>query len=266
MPTPPNHPEARKRKSLFKILGGLFLVVIGLVAYVAGRSYLLLGRSRVLIAESRRFSTDYSVGAVGKTPLTYFVLGDSTAVGVGAGRLEESYPYQVAAHLAKQGHRVHVINLAHSGARWKEVQETQLPTLSGHAKRLGPPDFITLVVGANDATHRTSADTYLAQVHKSIEELRHYPKARVLIANTPDMALVPALQPFIAGWIGGFARRQNASLSSEMAATHFHLVDLYERGKLDARQDSALYAADRFHPSSKGYARWAALFIEALEP
>ena len=239
----------------------IILALAGSVLYLACRSYFLFKNSQALFEQSRRFSRDYFVGDAKRPVLTYVVLGDSTAFGQGAGRMEGTYPYAIAESLTGKGRYVHVINLAVSGARIGDVEKSQLPALAKLA-----PNVITLSVGANDATHRTPPEEYSATLNKVLKALKGYPSAKILMATTPDMALIPAIQPFYADWAGGIARRQNDSLKTALVGSAIRTVDLYNEGKLDYNEDAALYAPDKFHPSVKGYKRWAQLFIRALKP
>jgi lysophospholipase L1-like esterase len=60
------------------------------------------------------------------------------------------------------------------------------------------------------------------------------------------------------------ARNQNRWLKSHVDNYNVKLVDIYAEGKLDYNKDPGLYASDRFHPSAKGYAVWAKLFVKEL--
>lgn len=232
------------------------------VAGYAGYSYLriktLIARSQPLLQTSNSFKRDYFVGEPGARGATYVVLGDSTAVGYGVDALEQSYAHQVAASWAKSGRYVHVINLAVSGARLRDVVNLQMPRL----EKLSP-DLISISVGANDATHGTSPAEYRDLLAKLLTGLQTT-RAGVLLANTPDMYQAPALPLPFAILAGKRARRQNQMLAKAMRSTQFRGVDLYDRGKLIYRRDKGLYAADLFHPTARGYSIWADLFAEEL--
>lgn len=255
--------DRHKRFNKPTVKAGLAVLALlsGAVIYLTARSAVLIRNSQALLRISRRFPTDYFVGPAGGPPLTYVVTGDSTAVGTGASRVEETYAYAVATHLAgaRKAARVHIINLARSGARIADVERDQMPALIRMK-----PDVITLSVGANDATHRTPQVEYESSLTSVMNAWQRFPKARILVTSTPDMALIPALQPLYAEWAAGIARKQNGILKRQAAIRSVQFVDLYGRGKLDAHEEPNLYASDRFHPSAKGYARWGRLFIEAL--
>ena len=79
--------------------------------------------------------------------LTWVVLGDSAAVGIGAESVERTYVAQVAERVAAEtGRPVRVVNLAVSGAMAKDVLADQLPLMPASGV-----DAVTCVVGGNDA-------------------------------------------------------------------------------------------------------------------
>jgi lysophospholipase L1-like esterase len=228
------------------------------ITYIVVRSHILLGRTAELIAVSDKFPRKYDVGDRSLNPMMYIALGDSTAAGVGVSRIEETYPYLVAKALARsRGRCVHVVNLAKSGARIEDVEALQLPALKDRR-----PDLITMSIGANDATHRTN-ELYFQSFYESV--LNSLDAPEILIASTPDMACAPAIQPFYGNFAGARAQDQNRWLKLYTRNSHVKLVDIFSEGKLDYNKDSGLYASDRFHPSAKGYAVWAELFVKNLQ-
>ena len=248
-------PRPRARRAAL-LLGGCALAWL---LTAAMRAQTLLAQGRAIEAHSARFARDYFVGAPDAPALTYLVMGDSTAAGWGAQSVTETYPYLVAQSVARRGFRVHVVNVAQGGATLRAVRQHQLGAL-----RRARPDFITLSVGANDATHGTAPNQWKRELQSVASALANSGARAVLIANTPAMFLAPALPLPFAVVAGRRAHRQNQIFASVVGNTRLQTVDLYQRGQLDARRAPELYAADRFHPSAQGYAKWATLFVEAL--
>ena len=80
--------------------------------------------------------------------LTWAVLGDSAAVGIGAETMGRTYVAQAAARVSTEtGRPVRVVNLAVSGAMAKDVLADQLPLIPA-----GRVDAATGVVGGSDVT------------------------------------------------------------------------------------------------------------------
>ena len=230
------------------------------IAYLVVRSKCLLNRTAELIAISDSFPRDYFVGDPDKPILVYAALGDSTAAGVGAEHYEQTYPYLVAQELAKRSHRyVHVVNVAKSGAKVKDTmgQYSQLANIN--------PDFVTMTIGANDATHLTANTEFKHDLDELLKKLSTEKGVKqCLVAAAPDMAYAPAIRPIYNRVVGNKAAELNKFIEAAAKRYNYEFVDLYNDGKLDYSADAGLYASDRFHPSSKGYALWGKLFIAKL--
>ena len=224
--------------------------------YTAARSKILLANGRAIEVQSAAFSRDYFVGEARAPALQYLAMGDSTAAGWGAQTLSATYPYLVAQAVAQRGFRVHVVNVAVGGARAVDVPRNQLESL------MVKPDLITLSVGANDATHFTAPANFRRDMKAILAALRSSGARRVLVADTPDMFLAPALPLPLALATARRAGAQNAALRE--IARGVTVVPLFQKGKLNSRQEAGLYAADCFHPSATGYARWARIFEQSL--
>jgi lysophospholipase L1-like esterase len=235
------------------VLWIIFLILVW-VTYIAVRSKYYLTKSQVLFDTSLRFQKDYYVGQIKDNPLTYLAMGDSTAVGTGVYAKEESYPYAIALRLAQQGHYVHVINTAKSGARLNELLLEQLPTLTKTT-----PDVISVTIGANDATHFTDLKSYeqdLVTLKNTLPQ-----KANALLATSPSMSLIPALPYPYNIAVGNRCEQQNALLLKVFGNSQVKIIDIYNHGPLRTIDK---YATDRFHPSSLGYDVWAHLFVQEL--
>ncbi len=240
------------------------LITLGLAAllwliYTVLRSRVLLANGRIIGQQSATFARDYFVGEIDKPFVTYLAMGDSTAAGWGAKTWEATYPYLVARALAERGFRVHVVVVAIGGATVNGVKTRQLEAI----ERVRP-DWITLSVGANDATHFTAPTDYRRDLSAILAALETSSARTILVADTPDMFLAPALPLPLSMGTARRARDQNAILRELKSDSRIQIVELYQRGKLDARANPKLYAADRFHPSDEGYAKWAQLFIEKI--
>jgi lysophospholipase L1-like esterase len=146
----------------------------------------LLSNGKAIAQKSSSFPRDYYVGDASHLPLTYLVLGDSTAAGWGAEELKSTFAYQVAQALAARGYRVRVVNRAVGGAQLRDVLHGQLASLKEVR-----PQFVTISIGANDATHFTSPIEYSNGLRTLLTALGDSKAKQVLIANTPDMYQAP---------------------------------------------------------------------------
>ncbi len=238
-----------------KILGIVILSLI--IGYLIWFSTIFIA-SRRLLAHAENFPKSFTIGDATQPHFLYVSLGDSTALGGGATKLEETYVWYVAQEMAKKGYFVRVENLGRSGDKIADVLNDQLP-LVNYLK----PDLITLSVGANNATHFTSLADFESSYRDVLEVLATTQAPRILVATTPNMRFVPALMG-LTYWIGGRSQAQTEVLQKLATGLPIEIVDLHERAKLDPKVNRDFYSKDKFHPSVSGYNVWAQQFAEKL--
>ena len=182
----------------------------------------------------------------------YVALGDSAAQAVGASTPEAGYVAAVAQHLAgTTGQDVDMFNLSVSGAKAADVLEDQLPRLAA----LGfVPDVVTLGIGGNDVVdRRISVEAFLDTMAEVLAEL----PPGSYVADPPGFLIPP------------FEARSDAmavGVRPLIRDAGHHLVALHRATRSAGHLGWVRnVAADAFHPNDRGYAGWAAAFIEALE-
>jgi lysophospholipase L1-like esterase len=247
----------RWRSLLLRVVGaGAGTVVFG--GMLVGAE-VLAARRRTILPE-----TDYDrvLRFEGRWPgtgrlLRLAVMGDSTTTGVGTERVEQTYAAIVGMALVDHGPvEVHVVGRA--SARVAHVLATQLPL----AREIDP-DLVLLVVGANDATHVTP----LREVRQAIKAILDGCGDRpVVLAGVPALGLTTVLHHPLRELSDRRGRQVNRLLKRAAAnRDNVHFVPLAIRPN---SEDTALWhgylAADGFHPSAVGYARWALELVPAL--
>lgn len=176
----------------------------------------------------------------GDAPL-WVVVGDSTALGVGASTVRHTWVSRLAAALDAVDDHHGVVNLSRSGGMISDVLERQLPVL-GLLPRT--PSIVTVAVGANDLMRSPAPPVVAGRMRELCEVL---PNDSVL-ATIPAPAASPS-----ARWI-------NRGLCLA-AHEHGHRVADLETPLLGIRE----LAADRIHPSDRGYEAWVGAFADALD-
>lgn len=220
------------------ILGGLALV---LVAYWGIKFYLTVQISKKLIDAAVPFTapSDDSSSAV-------LVLGDSTAVGVGADSPEDTVAGRVNAYLAPSS----VENYAVSGAVTRD-----LPDQAAKAK-FAQYRLILIQIGGNDIIRFRSAEKGAEDLRAAIRAL---PEAeRIIIISAGDVGgatLFPlAVRPFHTRlnheYHDAFAR-----VAAEEGVTYVNFGDA-PATQIINNDPKTYLAADGLHPSSAGYALW----------
>jgi acyl-CoA thioesterase-1 len=191
--------------------------------------------------------------------VTFVVIGDSTAAGRGAD-YADGIAIGVAKHLAVN-RNVTLVNLAFSGAVAEDVVRSQL----AEAVQLRP-DIVLLSVGANDATHFTSAEMLRHELEEIIDRLRRaQPAVRIVVTGCPQMGSVPRfLQPL--RWFAGTqTARLNAVFATVVASRPIVWAHIADRTGPIFAKDPTLFAPDNFHPNARGYAVWISVIDQALD-
>jgi acyl-CoA thioesterase-1 len=192
-------------------------------------------------------------------PVTYVALGASDAVGIGSNIPgSQGYVPLVAAHLPKGSH---LINLGISGIQLHEALSQELPLALTTS-----PNLITIWLVANDFIGGVTYDNYLHDLNTLLQQLQVSTRARVVMANLPDLTRLPAFanessaQKFqmllaIQHW-----NRSIAQLAKKYGVV---LVDLFSQGsRLTAHPE--YISGDGFHPSPSGYVQLANYFWQAI--
>lgn len=185
------------------------------------------------------------------SPLKFVVMGDSTSIGQGT-EYEHSYAYAAAQHLSKN-YQVSLLNVGVSGARTKDVADNQLPKALKQKS-----DIVLIAIGANDVTHLTSLSSVKSSFMRTIDGLRtDNPDVKIVITGSPAMGSV-ARFPWPIKQLAGLRAKQLNNDVFMPAARDDNLVfaPVAEKTGPAFRADPTLFAQDKFHPSTRGYALW----------
>ncbi len=192
------------------------------------------------------------------TPLTYVVMGDSTAVGQG-GDYENGIARSSAQLLAEQ-YKVSFYNFAISGARTEDVKREQLQK----AVSLNP-DIVLISAGANDVTHLTDIKSVMNDITEIFHKLRSVnPKIKIIITGSPAMGTVPRFaQPlrYIAKLRTNELNKAFERLNQE---EDFIFAPIAARTSNIFSEKPELYAKDNFHPNNEGYRVWVPVINKSI--
>jgi len=194
---------------------------------------------------------------VTRTPLRLLILGDSIAYGTGALRAEDTLGRRLSAELAADGFDVELRVLAVPGAVSGD--------LAAQVRRAEPfgADLAVVVIGANDLARFIPPEQAATALASAVTALRTR-GADVGAVPAPDMSMVPfvppAFRPLVQAACAQLQRRQTAVV--EAAGGSVAGVAAEVAGAFAA--DPAMFSADRFHPSSAGYARIAAALAPSV--
>ncbi len=192
--------------------------------------------------------------------LKYAVMGDSTSIGQGA-EYRRSYAYGSAEHLAKN-HKVELLNVGVSGAVTKDLLGAQLNKVASYR-----PNVVLIAVGANDATAFTGGKSEEQSLQALIDGLRKTnPDVKIVVTGCPAMGSVPRFPAFGARQLAGLRERQiNRVYQRIIAKNGLTLAPVALKTGAAFAADPTLFAADKFHPSARGYALWTPVINSALD-
>jgi lysophospholipase L1-like esterase len=187
--------------------------------------------------------------------LRFLVLGDSLAFGTGAASPQDTLGSRLTRVLRDSGRATELSVVAVPGA-----------TSAGLAEQLGraaaaDADLALLVVGANDVTRQVPADRSAAAIGAAVRTLRERGTA-VLVVPTPDLSSVAWVPPAFRAVVAAVCDQLRARQSAAVTAAGGVVAPVGPELAARFTADPALFSADRFHPSSAGYA----LVAEALAP
>lgn len=185
------------------------------------------------------------------------MLGDSIAAGLGAGRRTETTGARLAHLLRDEGHSVTTRVFAVPGARSAELA-AQVDAATGWR-----PHVAVIVVGANDLIHRTRATHAARHLADAVRRIRDV-GAEAVVAPAPDLSTLPDLPPGLKPVVRSASMLLRDCQIAAAIAAGAHVADRDHATAAAFAADDELFSADRFHPSSAGYAVIAAALHPAV--
>src|SRR5579859_6335899 len=192
-------------------------------------------------------------------PLVYVALGASDAVGVGSDTpVSQGYVPLLAARLPNGSH---TLDLGVNGIHLREALTAELPLALSTS-----PDLITIWLVANDFIGGVAYNDYMQDLATLLSHLRSGTRARIFMANLPDLTRLPAFSGDTAAQKASMLAeivRWNAGIAQQASRYSVTLVDLFKRGS-EITAHPEYISGDGFHPSRAGYARLAGIFWQAI--
>lgn len=182
-------------------------------------------------------------------PITFVLLGDSSAAGYGVHRARETPGALLATGISRRLQR--------------PVRLRRLAVVGALSARLTPqveaalelrPDLAVILIGANDVTHRVNRKAAVRHLVTAVRRLREA-GAEVVVGTCPDLGAIRPIKPPLR-WLARRWSRQMAAAQTvavvEAGGRTVSLGDLI--GPRFTAEPHRLFSWDRFHPSAEGYA------------
>lgn len=200
-----------------------------------------------------------SATSLANKPIVYVAMGASDAVGVGSTQPGSQGYVPLIGDRLPTGSRV--INLGVSGIRLHEAMQKELPLALSVS-----PKLITIWLVANDFIGGVTYDGYMQDLDTLLKQLHTSTQAKIVMANLPDLTLLPALSKSSAAkkvQVRGEIQRWNARIATLANQYNVTQVDLFsQNSQLTAHPEYV--SGDGFHPSPAGYTQLAGFFWTAI--
>jgi lysophospholipase L1-like esterase len=180
------------------------------------------------------------------------VLGDSTAVGVGATVSGDTLAARVASSIGALRVENRAVSGATTGDLSSQVEEAQRDAY----------ELILIQIGGNDIIHFKNERKAGAELKSALEKLPEAEKVIVITAgNVGGSTVFPF---FVRPLYTNLNLRYHAEFERIVTDAGFTYVDLYKdpKSKLMEIEPETYLAEDGLHPSSEGYGLW----FEAIRP
>lgn len=224
-------------RTTFFILGGFVLL---LVAYWGIKFFMTVQVSKKIINATVAYQK------AGEGENTILVLGDSTAVGIGADRPEESVAGRVSSYLQADS----LENYAVSGAVTSDLNGQR------ENAKLARYRLILIQIGGNDIIRFKSAEGAGEELRRAIRNLPEAEKVVIISAGDVGGAtLFPwPVRPFHTR-LNNKYHETFAKIALEEDVTYVNFGNSPATKKINEKPEIYL-AADGLHPSSEGYRLW----------
>lgn len=232
------------------IVAALLAIFLGYIVYQGVFFYGKLRVSKELAARATPYTKDEA-----PREKRVLVLGDSTAVGVGA-EPKASLASLLAEHI---GAGI-VENYAVSGARARDLMA------QAERRKHDAYDVILIQAGANDIIQGGNLDSAITDIANVVESLQPYAK-QVLVLTAGDVGAATFFPKPLRVWYHARTLTWHDRTEQAIYEAGGTYVNLYKPSRIDpfVKEPAVYLAADGLHPTAKGYALWFKEVIEVLK-
>lgn len=218
-----------------KLIIIFLIILVAILAYDTVRIYFLFQKT-IELEKSSVFER-----TIPGASFRILVLGDSTAVGTGASKPEDS----TAGRLAAKYPNAEVVNLAKSGDKIEDL-EWILKTISDTERY----DIVLIQIGANDIIRFTSMKDIEEGIGRILERSKTF-RGKVIILHSGNIGESKFFPWYVRPLLSKRsyeAREIYKRVAEKYGASYVNLIDVEFPEKY--------YASDHLHLSSDGYGVW----------
>lgn len=190
--------------------------------------------------------------------ITYVAIGASDTFGIGTSDpYMENWPTDLSDKLTQN---VHLINLGIPGTTLHAALSLELPVaLDSH------PKLITIWLGVNDIADKVPVNSYSHDLDILLTRLQTgATSARILIANIPDLTLLPYFASYNQQDLHNVIDEYNLAIAHAAQQHNVILVNMSQQN-YNLRAHPEYISNDGLHPTDLGYSQIAELFYKTLQ-
>src|SRR3954470_1618226 len=250
--------RAAKKLARAAAFGGGGLGLIGATFYgvlTAEAEY-----ARRVIGPTRYYPTpgDGLYGRYPGHPITFAMIGDSSAAGYGTESPEETPGVMLASGLADLAKRpVRLVDVSKTGAK-----STDLAAQVDAALQTGP-HVAAIMIGVNDVKARMPPSTSVRLLSTAVRRLRAA-NCQVVVGTCPDLGVVRPIMPPLRQVARSWSHRLAAAQTIAVVEAGGRSVSLGSLLGEVFRTNPTMWGRDNFHPSATGYAAASAALLPSV--
>ena len=250
--------RAAKRLAQAAAVGGGGLGLIGATLYgvlTAEAEY-----AKRVIGPMRYYPTpgDGLFGRYPGHPITFAMIGDSSAAGYGTDSPDETPGVLLASGLAELAERpVRLADVSKTGAK-----STDLAAQVDAALQAGP-HVAVILIGVNDVKAKMPPSTSVRLLSTAVRRLRAA-NCEVVVGTCPDLGVIRTIMPPLRQVARSWGRRLAAAQTIAVVEAGGRSVSLGSLLGEVFRTNPSMWGRDNFHPSATGYAAASAALLPSV--
>lgn len=219
-----------------------FFILAFILFLFVGFAYTAIRIKNSLTANN--YSNYWQTQSIDNASYTFAILGDSTALGVGASKPENSFIGIIRDRITMEKTiPIKIVNLAENNATFEDIDEKQLPKLKDER-----PNIVLIVAGrSNVDKKRLDEDALLDMLSKLPSAVSYI--TEIPISYDSDKNKI--------------AQVYNQIISEEAEKTGVEVIPLYKE-TLKYQYDLSYYDWDFIHPNDHGQRIWAEIIAAKI--
>ncbi|HEY0619309.1 MAG TPA: SGNH/GDSL hydrolase family protein [Kribbella sp.] len=191
-------------------------------------------------------------------PITFAMIGDSSAAGYGTASPDETPGVLLASGLAELAKRpVRLVDVSRTGA--KSID------LAGQVDNalLAGPHVAVILIGVNDVKSKVPPSEAVRLLDAAVRRLRAA-NCEVVVGTCPDLGVVRPIMPPLRQVARSWSQRLAAAQTITVVEAGGRTVSMGSLLSEAFRTNPSMWGPDNFHPSVTGYAAAAAALLPSV--